>query len=75
MKHTQEQIDAALRYADVKETGGDCAVLKAVSEYKAHAASIILAAAYRAKCEEVEAMKMELDQKELEYQELQQLYL
>ena len=62
---TQEQIYAALRYADDKETSDDNNIMDAWEQQKClynlladrfSAASAILAAAYREKCEECKMM-------------------
>jgi len=62
MKPTQQQIEAALRYADFKETNQDFHQLKAHENSPAYAmtSARILAAAYRELLAENERLKKEL---------------
>lgn len=71
MKPTQQQIDAALRYADYKDKKSDFVLLQKLANEKCgipvayEAALAILAAAYREKCEECEQLRDYIDGKTL----------
>jgi len=67
MKITQEQIDAALRYADYKDKKSDFVLLQKLANEKCgipvayEAALAILAAAYREKCDLAENLQRLLE--------------
>jgi len=73
MKPTQEQIDAALAYADFKETNAE---LRTIHEFafdktrqgfhNATKCNLILAAAYREKCKECDELQFKLQIKQEE---------
>jgi hypothetical protein len=79
MKPTQEQIEAALRYADEKDTSTDRALLlkSAQNEHRytmaTLVANIILAAAYRDAMAEIERLNDQIENIELEGDEIAEM--
>ena len=79
MKITQEQIEAALRYADDNETAWDNELIDSWTQWKCvnnlladrySAASAILAAAYRELLAENAELKSQIEYNELEGEEV-----